>query len=111
MQFICGTANVVHHKMKTDVENLARELFIHMSHPGSEHWKSLRNLIGYLKGKKTKVIIIRKPKVLKVVMFSDSNYVTDKETKNISRGTVFTLVGTLPTCSSKTRRTVTLSSK
>ena len=49
-----------------------------MSHPGPEHWKSLVNLIGYIKGKETKVVIVRKHKVLKAVMFCDSNYATNK---------------------------------
>ena len=65
--------------------------------------------IGCLKGRETKVIIIRKPKVLKAVMFCDSNYATDKETRNSVSGLLATLGGTLLPCSSKTQRTVTLS--
>ena len=34
-----------------DVENAARELAVHMSRPGPEHWKVLGRLIGYLKVK------------------------------------------------------------
>ena len=34
-----------------DMENAARELAVHMSHPGTEHWKALGRLIEYLKGK------------------------------------------------------------
>ena len=56
--------------------NLARELAVHMNHPGPEHWKSLGRLIGSLKVKETKGIIIIKPKVLKEFMFCDSNYAT-----------------------------------
>ena len=37
-------------KVGTDAENAARELEVHMSHPGPEHWKALGRLIGYLKG-------------------------------------------------------------
>ena len=40
-----------------------------MNHPGPEHWKALGCLIGYIKGKKIKGIIIRNPKVLKGVIF------------------------------------------
>ena len=54
------TTNVV-----PDMANVARELAVHMSHHGMEHWKALGRLIGYLKGKCKKGIIIRKPKVLK----------------------------------------------
>ena len=53
------------------MENAVRELAVHMSHPGTEHWKALGRLIGYLKGKNNRGIIIRKPKVMKAVMLCD----------------------------------------
>ena len=81
---------------------------MHMSHPGQEHWKALGGFIGYLKGKETKFIIIRKPKVLKAIIFCDSNYARDKDTRNSFSGLVSTLGGTLLTCSSKFQRVVTL---
>ena len=56
-------------KVGPDISNGARELVVHMSHHGPKHWKSFGHLIGYLKGKDTKGIIIRKPKVLKAVCF------------------------------------------
>ena len=75
--------------------NAARELTIHMSHPSPEHWKTLGRLIVYLKGKYIKGIIIRKPKVLKVIMFYDLSYATEKETIKSVSGLVATLAGTL----------------
>ena len=65
------------------------------------------SFIGYLKGKETKGIIIRKPEVLKAVMFCDSNYATEKDKRKSVSGLVDTLAGTLLTFSSKTNRTVT----
>ena len=56
-------------KLGPDVANSARELAVHMSHHGPEHLKVLGLLIGYLKGKNKKGIIIRKNKSLKAVMF------------------------------------------
>ena len=67
-------------------------------------------MIGYLKDKETKGIFIRKPKVMISVIFCDSNYSTDNETRNSVSSLVATLGGTLLTCLSKTQRTVTLSS-
>ena len=67
-------------------------------------------LIGYLKGREKKGIIIRKPKVLKAVMFCDLNYATDKEMRKIVSGLVATLEGTLLMCLSKTQTTVMLRS-
>ena len=83
--------------------NATRELAVHMSHPGTENWKAYGRFIGYLKGKETKGIIIRKPKILKAVM-----YTTYKETRNSVSGLVATLGETLLMCSSITQRTVTL---
>ena len=67
------------------------------------------SLIVYLKVKDTKFIVIRKPKVLKDVMFYDSNYAIEKYTRNSVSGIVATLGGTLIACFSKTKRTVMLS--
>ena len=90
------------------VENAARELAVHMSYPAPEHWKALECLIGYIKGKETEGIIIRKPKVLKVVMLCDSNYATYKDTRNSVSGLIATLGGTLLTCLSETQRNLRL---
>ena len=70
---MCYTTKVV-----LDVVNTARELAVHMIHPGPEHWKALGRLIRYIKGKNTKGIIIKNPKVLKAIMFCNSNYAKDK---------------------------------
>ena len=75
-----------------------------------EYWKLLGCLIGYIKVKETKGIITRNTKVLKEVMFCDSNYTTDKETRKSVSGLVATLGGTLLMYLSKNQRTVTLSS-
>ena len=56
-------------KVGPDVENVARELAVHMSNPGPEHLKAMGRLIVYLKVKESKGIIIRKPNVMKEVMF------------------------------------------
>ena len=66
------------------------------------------HLIGYIKGKETKGIFIRKPKVIKAIILCYSNYTTDKKTKKSVRGIVAIIRGTLLTCSSKTQITVTL---
>ena len=97
-------------KVGPDVASAARDLAASMSHTGPEHCKSLGSLIGYLKGIETKGIIIRNPKVLKLVMFCDSKYDTDKETRKSVSGFVATLGGSLLACLSKLRRTATLSS-
>ena len=99
---------MVYNQSGRDVVNAAMELAVHMSTIGTEYWKALAHFIGYLNGKYTKGIVIRKPKVLKTVILCDSSYATDKETRNSVIGLVATLGGTLLTCLSKTQRTVTL---
>ena len=94
--------------MVPDVENAARELEEHISHPGKEHWKSLGCFIGYLKGKYTIGVVIIKPKVLKAVIFCDSNYSPCKDTRKSVRGLVATLGGKILTCSSNTQRNIKL---
>ena len=60
-------------KVRPDVKNAARELAIKMNHIGLEHRKVLVCLIGYLKFKNTKGIIIINPIVFKYVMCGNSN--------------------------------------
>ena len=56
-------------KVVPDVANATRELALNMSNPGTEHWKELGRFLGYLKGKDTKGIFIRNPKVMKADIF------------------------------------------
>ena len=95
-------------KVGPDVVNTKRALEVRLSHLGTEHWKTLGRLIWCLKGKYTKCIIIRNPKVMKVVMFCYSKYATDKDTRKSVSGLVATLGGTLLMCLSQTYTNVTL---
>ena len=87
-------------ELEPDVANTARELEVHMSHTLIEHWKELGRLIGFIKGKQTKGIVTRKPKVIIVVMFYNYNYATDKESRKSVNGLVATLGVTPIMCSS-----------
>ena len=88
--------------------NQTREMVVHMSHPGPEHWKALGCLNCSIKVKETKGIVIRKHKFMKAVMFCYSNYTTDKETRKSVYGLVSNLGNTLITLSPRSQRTVTL---
>ena len=81
---------------------------MHKSNPGLEQWKSLVRLVIFIKVKETTVIIIRKPKVLKYVMFFYYNYATNEYKRKGVSGLVSTIGGTILTCSSKTKRKVVL---
>ena len=69
--------------------------------------ESEQDILGF---NMSKCILIRKPKVMKYVMFCNSNYTTDKETRNSVSSLVATLGGIPITCFSKTQRTVRLRS-
>ena len=56
-------------KVVPDMANAARELAVHMSHPDIEHGKTLRHLIGYLKGKNTKSLLLEILKFLSQLCF------------------------------------------
>ena len=79
-----------------------------MSNYGKEIWKSLRYLIGYIKGKNTEGTIVRNPKILKAVMFCEYKYTMNKETRKSISGLFATLGETLLTCSSKIQKNITL---
>ena len=55
-----------------------------------------------MKGKDTKVIITRNHKVMNAVMFCDSKYAIDKDTRNNVSNLVSILEGTLLMCLLKT---------
>ena len=89
--------------------NAAKELEVHMIHPGTEDWKALGRLIEYIRGKYTKGIIIIMTKIMKAFMFCDSKYATDKEERKSVSGLFDTLRGTVLLCSPKNQSTVMLS--
>ena len=76
------------------VLNAARKLAVHMSHSGLEHWKEVGHFID-LKGKNTKVIIVRNHKVLKAVMFCDYIYNTNKGKKECQSSSWYTSSNTI----------------
>ena len=66
---MCSLKTQSNISFKNTEEHYVALLDMHMSNTGSEHSKALAHLIGQLKGKNTKVIIIRNPKVIKVFIF------------------------------------------
>ena len=77
-QIMCYATNVGPY-----MTNIARELAIHMSYPGPEHWKSLGRLTGYLEVKYIKGVIIIKPKVLNVVICVTQNIPQTKKLEKV----------------------------
>ena len=96
-------------KMDTACSNAIRELTQHLEAPGEEHWKALRRLIGFLKTRRKIGRIIKRPKELRVVGWSDSDYAKALERNSIS-GNICTIGGSIVYGTSKGQKCVCLSS-
>ena len=96
-------------KMDIPCSNAIRELAQHLEAPGEEHWKYINRMVGFLKTRIKKGKIIRKPKELRYVGWSDSDYAKAKDRKSIT-GNITTLGGSPVHGSSKGQSCVCLSS-
>ncbi len=67
-------------------------------------------LVGYIAGHDKVKHRLMKPRNFKVYAFLDSNYATNKETRNSVTGYFVTIRGCLVSAASKTQPSVTLSS-
>ena len=89
--------------------NAIRELAQHLEAPGEEHWKYINRMVGFLKTRIKKGKIIRKPRELRFIGWSDSDYAKAKDRKSIT-GNITTLGGSPVHGSSKGQNCVCLSS-
>ena len=96
-------------KMDTACSNAIRELTQHLEAPGEEHWKALNRLIGFLKTRRKIGKIIKRPRELRVVGWSDSDYAKALERNSIS-GNICTIGGSMVYGTSKGQKCVCLSS-
>jgi len=89
--------------------SITRELAKYFACPTKLHWKALSRLVGYIKGSIGKGRLLRKPKEMKIVAFTDSYYANREDRKSVTGG-VITLGGTPTHSMSKTQAIVSLSS-
>ena len=68
--------------------NAVRELVKHFNNPTKQYWKALTRLIGYIKSDIGKGRILQKPKELRLIAFTDSDYRNDEDRKSITGGVV-----------------------
>lgn len=92
-------------KVGPDCANAGRDLARHMSNPGTEHWKAMGRMAGYLKGKELHGHVMKVPANMTVVNYTDASY----GVKSVS-GNVCTVGGTVTSWGSRTQRITTLSS-
>ena len=89
--------------------SITRELAKYFACPTQDHWKALTRLVGYIKGTIGKGRLLRKPKEMRIVAFTDSDYANGEDRKSVTGG-VITLGGVPTNAMSKTQAIVSLSS-
>ena len=89
--------------------SITRELAKYFACPTKTHWKALTRLVGYIKRNIGKGRLLKKPKELRIVAFTDSDYANGEDRKSVTGGVV-TLGGTPTSAISKTQTIVSLSS-
>ena len=89
--------------------SITRELAKYFACPTKLHWKALSRLIGYIKGSIGRGRLLKKPKELRIVAFTDSDYANGEDRKSITGG-VTTIGGTPTNAMSKAQSVVSLSS-
>ena len=98
-------------KVCPKIVNATQELAAHMSNPNQEHWKLMDHLIGYIKGTIGEPsMILRKPLELRCVSFVDASYGNTSEGRRSVSGEMHTVGGMISAFSSRSQRTVSLSS-
>ena len=96
-------------KMDVACANAIRELTQHLENPGAEQWKAMQRIVGYLSTRIGKGRIVRGPKELRIVGWTDSDYAKAEDRKSIS-GNMTTIGGSIIHGMSKGQNCVCLSS-
>jgi hypothetical protein len=104
-----GRLMFVIRKCIPDCCNTIRELSIHLDNPGSNHWRRLNRLMGYIKGN-TRPLKMRPPKNLRPAIYVDSDYASDRSDRKSISGDLSTIGGAVIGWRSKKQSGVTLSS-
>ena len=71
------------------------QLARHMHNPGETHWEAMKRTVGYLRGKKSHEVTIRRPKEMRVISLGDASYSDCLDTRRSSTGDIHTTGGAL----------------
>ena len=97
-------------KVGPDCANAVRDLARHMKTPGNQHWKAMERVVGYLKGKSLRGLIMRRPEYLRAIEYCDASYATDTMLRRSVSGMISSIGGLIVNWSSRTQKVCTLSS-
>ena len=113
---ILGKVMYIQVGTRFDISNVVRNLSQLQKNPGSQHWRALIHLLGYLKATAHYQLIYRPPpegisaeEWVKPIGFVDADYAGCKDMRRSTLGYVFTMSGTLVSWSSKHQGTMALS--
>jgi hypothetical protein len=108
---IVGKFMFVGVKLGPKYVNICRELATHMSNPSEEHWKGLGHAVGHLKNMINRPgMTLRRPMSLRIISFLDASYASCSDTRRSVSGEMHTLGGMITSFSSRSQKTVALSS-
>ena len=99
-------------KVSPNCANASRELSQHLENPGTDHWKAIERLLGYLhEDPSRRTMKLQKPTELRVMDVVDSTFANDVNTHKSKSAYLGTIGGTaLVNWISKGQNIVTLSS-
>jgi hypothetical protein len=100
-------------KLAPEIANTVRELATHMMAPSKEHWLWLTRCARYVcsaESREGHYFLIKRPRELRTICKSDSDYGKCETTRKSISGQIVTLGGALIDWSSKKQVTVSLSS-
>ena len=108
---IVGKIMYLTNKLMIEGMNAAREMSKFFMRPQKQHWKAVKQFVGYLKQEQSMIMLTyRKPLELRFMAVADSNYATDKHDRKSVSGAIYTLGGTITGWMSKAQDHTTLSS-
>jgi hypothetical protein len=91
--------------------NASREMAKFFAAPTIGHWDAVYRFAGYLKKHRRKVkLTYRRPRDLQSVAMVDANYGSNRDDRKSVSGAIYTVGGSITGWSSKTQKSVTLSS-
>ena len=81
-----------------------------MHRPGKEHWNAMERIVGYINSKERHELVIKRPKEIRVVSFSDSSYGDCEDSRRSSTGDIHTIGGSIISWRAQRTKCVCLSS-
>ena len=97
-------------KVRPECSFACGQLARQMHNPNEEHWEAMGRIVGYLRGKQSHELVIKRPKNLRIYSFGDASYGDFADTRWSSTGDVHTIGGSIISWRAQKTKFVCLSS-